>query len=220
MSNADSTFALSTRKELFVTPIWVFDVEQAQIMNVRLRASLENLMAPLPDIPAGATWQSEQRLHHAPEFSELMDVVHEAVAQALAELEVESTPIEITGAWANINPRGSAHHAHTHPNNYLSGVYYLKVPAGSGVISFQDPRPQTMQINPRVARGNPLNSTTQSVSIEEGRLVLFPAWLAHNVPPNPADDVRISVSFNLMFSDFTEKMCAPIWSGLPLKGVS
>ena len=58
-----------------------------------------------------------------------------------------------------------------------------------------------------------------TIPVQEGRLVLFPAWLSHAVPAHSADDVRISVSFNLMFSEFTERMTAPLWSGLTLKGV-
>jgi len=29
-----------------------------------------------------------------------------------------------------------------------------------------------------------------------GRLVLFESWLRHEVPPNPVNDERVSVSFN------------------------
>jgi len=222
MSAPASPFALSTMEGLFVTPVWIFDLdpERARALNPRLRAALERMLAPLPDIPAGGNWQTEQKLHRAPEFAELMEVVLQAGAMTVEALQVHHTPLEITGCWANINPRGSGHRAHVHPNNFLSGVYYLKVPPGSGAITFQDPRPQAMQVSPRVAQANPLNSSSQTIPVEEGRLVLFPAWLAHAVPPNPGEDVRISVSFNLMFSDFTAKMSAPVWSGLPLKGVS
>ena len=33
----------------------------------------------------------------------------------------------ITGCWANINPPAAYHPTHNHPNNYLSGVYYVAV---------------------------------------------------------------------------------------------
>ena len=103
-----------------------------------------------------------------------------------------------------------------HPNNDLSGVYYLKVPEGSGTITFHDPRVQLSQIVPRPRTLNPFNTIDQSLPVQEGGLVMFPAWLSHSVIPNPADHVRISVSFNLMFRDFTEAMGAPLWKGLPL----
>lgn len=222
MSAADSPFAYSTMQGLFVTPLWIFDLptERAGPLNARLRKELERLLAPLPDIPVGGNWQSEQKLHRVPEFEELMALAHAAGGSVVEALDLDDPPpLEITGCWANISPRGASHRAHVHPNNFLSGVYYLKVPPGSGFISFNDPRPQVMQISPRMSASTPLNSNMQSVPVEEGRMVVFPSWLPHAVPPNPHEDVRISVSFNLMFRDFTERMSRPLWSGLPLKGV-
>ena len=46
---------------------------------------------------------------------------------------------------------------------------------------------------------------------KEGRLVIFPAWLKHTVPANDGQTERISISFNLMFKNFTEEMAAPLW---------
>ena len=42
-------------------------------------------------------------------------------------------------------------------------------------------------------------------------MVLFPAWLKHTVPANNAQSERISISFNLMFKNFSETMAPPIW---------
>ena len=47
----------------------------------------------------------------------------------------------ITGCWANINPPSAYHPTHNHPNNYLSGVYYVAVPETGTHLIFQDPRP-------------------------------------------------------------------------------
>ena len=46
---------------------------------------------------------------------------------------------------------------------------------------------------------------------KEGRLLIFPAWVKHNVPANDGQTDRISISFNLMFSNFTETMASPMW---------
>jgi len=219
MEQSDTPFEFSTVEGFFPTPVWVFDLpsERASVLNSRLRASLESMLMPLPDIAKGATWQTEQNLHEVPEFQELTALIQQGATSALQSLEVEQSDLAITACWANINPRGSAHKSHTHPNNYLSGVYYLKVPPGSGMISFNDPRSQTRIIVPRPVTHNSYNTLSQSLPVEEGRLVLFPAWLSHSVGPNPSEDVRISVSFNLMFTDFTERMSAPLWQGLKLK---
>ncbi len=119
----------------------------------------------------------------------------------------------ITGCWANIAAPGAPHKIHTHPNNYLSGVYYLKVPAGGESITFLDLRPQTMVISPRAEHDNPANAGKMTVTIDEGLLLIFPSWLAHSVDANDSDEIRISISFNAMFTSFAEKMSEPRWSG-------
>jgi uncharacterized protein (TIGR02466 family) len=221
MSESESILQLTASEGLFASPIWIFDVDPdiAPEMNASLRSSLERMMAPLPDIPKGDVWQSEQKLHRAPEFNEFIELVYQASASVVDALKLEPRELEITGCWANIHPRGSAHKAHSHANNFLGGVYYLKLPPGSGAISFHDPRPQSLRLMPRVTERNALNSSSATIPVEEGRMIIFPAWLVHSVPPNPAEDVRISVSFNLMFKNFTEVVSPPLWSGLPLKGV-
>ena len=50
-----------------------------------------------------------------------------------------------------------------------------------------------------------------AVPIKEGRLVLFPAWLSHSVPVNVSDAERVSISFNIMFTDYTESMSPTLW---------
>ena len=41
-----------------------------------------------------------------------------------------------------MNAPGAAHGLHSHPNNFLSGVYYVRVPSGGDTINFHDPRSQ------------------------------------------------------------------------------
>jgi len=49
------------------------------------------------------------------------------------------------------------------------------------------------------------------VRVEEGDLLVFPSWLSHSVDPNRSDRVRISASFNAMFSAYAETMSGPMW---------
>ena len=57
------------------------------------------------------------------------------------------------------------------------------------------------------------NADQVVVQVRDGTLLMFPAWLPHSVDPNASDDERISVSFNVMFSAFTERLTKPLWSG-------
>jgi Putative 2OG-Fe(II) oxygenase len=47
--------------------------------------------------------------------------------------------------------------------------------------------------------------------VKDGTLLLFPAYLEHSVGPNESPDVRISVSFNVMFAEYAETMSPPQW---------
>jgi ectoine hydroxylase-related dioxygenase (phytanoyl-CoA dioxygenase family) len=55
------------------------------------------------------------------------------------------------------------------------------------------------------------NTDQVVVQVEEGTLVIFPAWLVHSVDPNRSGRPRISASFNAMFSAYAETMGEPMW---------
>jgi uncharacterized protein (TIGR02466 family) len=104
----------------------------------------------------------------------------------------------ITGCWANVNAPALSHNAHNHPNNLFSGVYYLATGKGADVITFLDPRPQVLQVLPRLQKPTADNLTEINLPTPEGRLILFPGWFVHGVPANRSNRERVSVSFNLM----------------------
>ena len=55
------------------------------------------------------------------------------------------------------------------------------------------------------------NTDQVVVRVKGGTILLFPSWLAHSVDANRSDETRISFSFNVMFSAYTEKMSKPLW---------
>ena len=96
--------------------------------------------------------------------------------------------------WGMINNKNHLNNAHNHPNTWLSGVYYLKVPKDSGDICFHDPvdsRSFSLDFS-RLVR-----SREMCIKPEEGKLLLFPGWLYHSVTPNESDEDRMCVSFNI-----------------------
>ena len=100
------------------------------------------MTSPRPPLPRlGAFWQTHTDMHIRPEFADLTSLIRKATKAALDFLQIDYRDFSITGCWANFNPPGGLHGAHTHPNNYLSGVYYVRTPAGVDSIDFFDPRP-------------------------------------------------------------------------------
>lgn len=197
-------------QELFPTPLWVIDLEPAAAakLNAQLHAEIDRLISPRPKIQAGANWQTPQDLHTRPAFAEFVKLVEMAGRGVARYLQVDQYPMVITGCWANINPPGAYHPTHCHPNNYLSGVYYVAAPPPTKIL-FQDPRP--VMIMPKPKQYSKLTANGAEAEAKAGRMVLFPAWLRHNVPANSTDGDRISIAFNLMFTNFAETLASPMW---------
>jgi len=199
---------------LFPTPVWVFDLDAAETdaINAALLERLGRIAPTLPDTANDLSLQTDHDFHAYAEFAALGARIEAATAKVVAFLELDVTEPAITGCWINVSPPGARHHEHAHPNNYLSGVYYISTPAGSSSIAFYDPRPHPQIIMPPVKRRTPFTGTSMTVSIQAGRLILFPAWLRHGVEPNRGAENRISLSFNVMFKSFTERYSRPMWS--------
>jgi len=86
----------------------------------------------------------------------------------------------------------------TIPNNYLSGVYYLRTHPGADTINFHDPRSQTGIIRPPVV--GPHGREYRPGGFEEcrmGRCSSFPAYVPHSVDANASVEERVSISFNV-----------------------
>ena len=206
-------FQDKTIVSLFPTHVWVHDLapDSYQPLNAALSGAIEDLISPRPQLGPGEIWQTDQNLHRLAPFAPLMDYVRTAAEGALAFLKIRYEAFQVTGCWANIGPPGTAHPGHSHPNNYLSGVYYVKVGRGADSITFNDPRIQTGIMAPHVETVDQANAVQAHLPVREGRMLLFPAWFVHSVDVNRSAEERVSISFNIMFSDFAEKMAHPVW---------
>jgi len=207
-------------QELFPTPLWICDLTEAhhRRLNADLKALIEGLIEPRPAIELGSTWQTDPILHQLPQFADFIAIVEGAARGAFDFLGLSYESFEITGCWANVNPKSGLNSPHNHPNNYLSGVYYVSVPPGTGQIVFADPRPQAGVMVPTTDRYNKFTANKITAEAKEGRMFLFPGWLFHSVPVNRSEAERISISFNVMFTNYTETMSPPLWSGTaPIK---
>ena len=198
---------------LFPFFVWLFSIEsnQAEEINKNAIASIHQMRSAQPDARPGDHWQSRTDLQTLPEFKQLCDAMDTASREVLEKQCVDYSEFIITGCWVNIRPPGSSHPAHTHPNNYLSGTYYVQTPQGGDVIAFNDPRIITNIIAPPITQHTEYNARTVTVPVRAGMLVMFPAWLPHFVPPNQGDTERISISFDIMFTSFAEEMGKPKW---------
>ncbi len=214
MAQHDRSFANTQLLQLFPTCVWLHDLrpEDYEPINRRIAPVIRDLVADKRPFLANLTWQTHHDLHRHEAFAELTAFAGTAVRGVLDHLQVDYGDFEITGCWANVNPRLTQHRAHTHPNNFLSGVYYVEVPDGRDGLVFHEPRPQALVISPKVKKLTALTGSEANVEVREGRLVIFPSWLEHSVATTRAEGERISVSFNFMLSSYTEDFSPPRWS--------
>ena len=112
-------------------------------------AALARLRRDLPPLRREG-WQSVQSLHELDDFRDLVSCVHRVVPGILRFLRIGYDAYRVTACWATVLARGAAHEMHQHPNNFLSGVYYVRTHPGADTINFHDPRNQSAIIRPPI----------------------------------------------------------------------
>lgn len=214
-SRVQPRFESSTVLSLFPTLVWQarLSVAERDAIATAVLPRLEARCGGLGKLAPGRSWQSDSDLQEDAAFAELMGCVGALADRVLTFLKIGHREYRITGCWANVNPPGATHSVHAHPNNFLSGVYYLRVPPGADTICFHDPRVQAAVVRPPVTELTAENADQVVVRVQEGTLLAFPSWLHHSVNANASDALRISVSFNVMFKAFSEAVSPPMWSG-------
>jgi uncharacterized protein (TIGR02466 family) len=151
--------------------------------------------------PGGYTsYGSSHRLQRvSPTFEALQRKLRRHVASfaAAVEWDLDGRALEMTDCWVNIMPRQVVHGLHLHTLSTLSGTYYVKIPAGSPGLKFEDPRlDRYMAAPPRKVASRAENRPWLTVPAVAGRILLFESWLRHEVAPNPVRQERVSISFN------------------------
>ena len=196
----------------FPTPILRIDVPDAEAMNVELSRILlaREREQPSKSHSTLGGWQSTWDVDTwAGAGAVKLLAIGRNVANR-ATLDRQGKPVSINwraNMWANINRGGHGNEFHSHPGAYWSCVYYVddggigEDPALGGELEFMDPRGALPAMNaPHLAVNMPGGlsaGVTERFTPKVGRLVMFPAWLMHQVRPYKGSAVRISIAMNL-----------------------
>ena len=144
------------------------------------------------------SYHSQDNLQTLDEFKEISNNIIDVVKQIFKEQAI-TTKFILGNMWANINPRAGFNAVHTHPNSFLSGVYYVKVPQNSGELRLMDPRVQNLILVPDREDNIPEEYCNQQDYIpSENKLLIFPSYVPHLVIANESRDLRVSISFNII----------------------
>lgn len=126
-------------------------------------------------------------------FVELLGVAARTYA-AFQGIDLEKFYPELDILWLNRLGFQGFHEKHYHPNSHMCGTYYVNVPEHAGMLRFFNPLADTMGLI-----GYPSTEDYYDYKPVEGRLLMWPAWLAHEVLPNEDHKNRDSISFNIRF---------------------
>ena len=212
-SGHDSLFANAHAMRLFPSVVWRAELrpDDQRRINWTILARLAEVRRDAPALASGESWQTHQSLHELDDSGDMAARIDAAVKDLLRYLRIGHDAFHITGCWANVNAPGAAHGVHQHPNNFLSGVYYVRTPEDADTINFHDPRSQASILRPLVVELTADNSDQVVVRVAAGTLLLFPSWLQHSVDANRSGEERVSVSFNVMLSRYAEWPSKPLW---------
>jgi uncharacterized protein (TIGR02466 family) len=191
-----------SRNDVFPTPIWQIEMENAPVFNQNLLTVIETERAQdSKGVQASNVlgWHSQDNLHKNEKIQRLLGVISQSILAIVNELEWDLDQIKpvINHCWAMVMPKYAFSSLHHHPNAVLSGVYYVKVPEHSGDLYFHDPRAGSQILLPPLRKQTVWTLGKVRFKPKEGMLVIFPSWFWHGVEPNLSEECRISISFNI-----------------------
>lgn len=195
MSNLNAT-------ALFPTFLFSRDHPDAAALNRRLAREGYRLRELDPEgvkISNQGGWQSANDLHTRAEFASFTAFVDETVREVKEFLSIAAdVDLRVSNCWFNINPTGCFNTRHVHGNSYFSGAYYVRASEDSGSIRFFDPTSVRHCYFAPVEELNPRNCFSHAFKPVEGRLLIFPGYVPHEVTPNLGEHDRMSISFNVV----------------------
>jgi uncharacterized protein (TIGR02466 family) len=98
--------------------------------------------------------------------------------------------------WANNIPIGGNLESHHHNPNVMAGVFYLNASSDMGNLRLENPLDLLLGRMPWENDFGPVN-LDHEVSINDGKLVLFPGWLKHRTLVNKTDNNRLVIGMNI-----------------------
>ena len=186
----------------FSTPIWSTKIVNYKNLNKELYNYILNLREQNPQGIKKSNsigWHSKDFDLNDETPKKFINTVSSNINTAFNDMDwdIEKQIIKIKSIWVIINEKGASNERHHHGNSALSAAYYVHAPKDCGDIVFYDPRPAPVFSHPIAKKPNILNATVNSITPDEGLLVLFPSYLDHSVKPNLSSDQRIVISFNV-----------------------
>lgn len=162
------------------------------------------LAEPTSKATRGGRQTGELDLDGDPALQALGRVFHRAIGAAATALREEcgrDHPVLaydsgrwLLRAWGTVLDAGGCQAPHQHPLGFLSGVFYVQLPADMAAREPQAGWLEFGQLPSRLlSRGA---APVRAVEPRPGRLVLFPSYFWHRTRPFESAETRISIAFD------------------------
>lgn len=182
--------------ELFPVSFYEFDA------NSKLLAKILASVTSLDYIDNNGNRRSKTDLFYD---SELFDWFNSCIAEAGKDIGLpDPTKLVITSCWVNKNVKLHRHHRHRHPNSFLSGVFYLTSHSSDGNINFFKENNWFANWDNLQIKGQKNKEHVKTFYPKEGKLILFPSHIEHEVKSVKDHTIRYSISFNTFFSEIID----------------
>ena len=170
-------------------------------LAVLIRADPSLMASPRGKATRSGAQTGEFNLDGEPVLAAFRDAINSELRAAIAELNAAGFGAHPAMAWATdrwtlriwgtvLGP-GGHQTPHLHPLGWLSGIYYVQIPAGmrrdDGALEFGEP-PARVLVREAPDR--------RRIEAQEGRLVIFPSYFWHRTLPFTAPGARISIAFD------------------------
>jgi uncharacterized protein (TIGR02466 family) len=182
---------------LFSTPVVSFNLDR-DFTEEELNSIISYSERTRPGLMGNRTTVGENVLDN-PNLSDIRKFIDESLDWYVKNIQKPKDEFEVylTQSFVNLISVGQGHHAHTHPNSYLSGVLYVQANQDNDSITFLgEPNACSKFFSLPTEDFNVFNSHRWSMPVWTGRLLIFPSNVPHQVNPVNNSYERISLAFN------------------------
>lgn len=192
-----------TTKMKIRTPAGFRNIEEFNVaLTEAIVAIHKTTVQPIDQTLYGGT-QSRGRLWDEPHpviqllKNALLDAAREFVDQLPDDpshpfLARKTTDLSCAGAWSVVLSSGGGHVDHIHPDGWISGPYYVRVP--DDMTGGEHAGCVRLGASPLAGLDLPAE---RWVTPEAGAVVMFPSYMWHGVAPFQSESARITAPFDL-----------------------
>lgn len=191
-------------EDWFSAQIFITDMSNLLPIAKQVSVGIENRVITQPNAITygGVTTYPRDSIFDSDEYVPLRDRIIELVTAIAIQQGIDMTKhhVWLSDLWVNMMNENSEHGVHSHAPSAYSGCFYVECPIGSSPTRFFNPIYSLALTCPLPAD---TKATHEWVDIapQEGKVVVWNGWLAHNVPPNRSKTPRVTISFNALIKE-------------------